>query len=134
MNEIISQLSLVMGALFMLLAAVGLLRMPDTYMRLQAASKGVTMGVGWMMLAVALQFAPPGGILRALAIFTFVYFTAPISAHLLGHVCYATGVPLWRHTHRDELCPVSPLGDHASSDERSGGQPITKTKGNLSQK
>jgi multicomponent Na+:H+ antiporter subunit G len=120
MSEIISQFSLVIGALFMLLAAVGLLRLPDTYMRLQAASKAVTMGVGWMMFAVTLHFESPGGILRALVIFTFVYFSAPVSAHLLGRVCYTTGVPLWRGTQRDELRAVSSAGDQPSLDDTNG--------------
>jgi multicomponent Na+:H+ antiporter subunit G len=116
MSEMISQLSLVIGALFMLLAAVGLLRLPDTYMRLHAASKSVTMGVGWMMVAVALRFEPPGGILRALAILTFVYFTVPVSAHLLGRISYSSGVPLWKYTRLDQLRAAPSCGDQASSE------------------
>jgi multicomponent Na+:H+ antiporter subunit G len=94
---------LLMGTAFLLLAAIGLARLPDVYMRLQATSKAVTMGVGWMMLAVALHFEAPGGILRAIAVFNFVYFSAPVAAHLIGRAAYRMKAPLWHGTIFDEL-------------------------------
>lgn len=55
---------------------------------------------------------------------------APVSAHLLGRVSYAMGVPLWKHTHRDELRARSSRSDHTAVEGPSDGRPIVKTKGN----
>lgn len=107
MADAVSHIALLLGAVFMLLAALGLLRLPDIYMRLQAASKASTMGVGWFMFAVAVHFDSPSGILRAVATFSFIYFSAPVAAHLLGRVAYVMGVPLWKHTRVDELQSLS---------------------------
>ncbi|WP_447980092.1 monovalent cation/H(+) antiporter subunit G [Candidatus Nitrospira bockiana] len=103
MIEVFTQICLLIGTVFMLLAALGLVRLPDVYMRLQAVSKAVTMGVGWIMLAVALSFETPWGLLRAAAIFSFVYVTAPVAAHLLGRAAYLTNAPLWEGTVVDEM-------------------------------
>ncbi len=109
MIEIVTHASMLIGTAFLLLAAIGLTRLPDVYMRLQATSKAVTMGVGWVMLAVAVHFEAPGGILRALAVFNFVYFSAPVAAHLIGRAAYRLKAPLWHGTIYDELA------EHANS-------------------
>src|SRR5215218_9757122 len=50
MSERIGAVLLVVGASFMLLAGLGVLRLPDLFMRLQAATKASTLGVGCLML------------------------------------------------------------------------------------
>lgn len=91
------------GAAFMLLAAVGVLRLPDTFTRMQAATKAVTLGVSLMMLAVATHFADASISVRTLATVLFLFATAPVGAHVIGRVAYHVGAELWQGTVVDEL-------------------------------
>jgi multicomponent K+:H+ antiporter subunit G len=76
---------LVVGALFALIGAIGLVKLSDFYRRLHAPTKSTTLGVGGVLLASALYFSVeqghPSG--AELLITLFVLLTAPISAHLL---------------------------------------------------
>jgi multicomponent Na+:H+ antiporter subunit G len=91
------------GAAFMLLAAVGIVRLPDTFTRMQAATKAVTLGVSAMMLAAASHFADFGVTVRALTTVLFLFATAPVAAHLIGRVAYFVGAELWEGTQFDDL-------------------------------
>ena len=73
MNEIIASLLIVVGALFMLLAAVGIVRMPDLFTRMQAASKASTLGVSALLLAVAVHFMRLGITSRALVTLSLIH-------------------------------------------------------------
>ena len=79
------------GALFSFLAAVGILRLPDLYTRMHAASKAGTMGAGLLLAAVAFVSLDGAVILRAIAGFVFLLLTAPVSAHLLARAAYLAG-------------------------------------------
>ncbi len=79
------------GSLFCLLAAVGLLRLPDIYTRMHAASKAGTMGTGLLLTAIALVAFDGAIILRAIAGFVFLLLTAPVAAHLLARAAYLSG-------------------------------------------
>ena len=94
---------MVVGAVLTLLAALGVVRMPDLYSRMQSATKASTLGVGCTMLAVAVDFADLAITTRVLLIVAFVFLTAPISAHMIGRAAYYVGVPLWEGTTLDEL-------------------------------
>lgn len=101
--EILSLISLLTGTFFMLLAGIGLLRMPDLFLRMSAATKASTLGVGFILLAAALYFDELGTTSRALATIVFIFLTAPVAAHRIGRAAYFDGVPLWRGTQRDDL-------------------------------
>jgi multicomponent Na+:H+ antiporter subunit G len=103
MNEVISNVLMIVGATFLLLAAVGVLRMPDLFTRLQPATKGTTMGIACTLLAAAVHFGDSGVTTRALAAIAFFLLTAPVTAHLIGRASYFVGVPLWKGTVIDEL-------------------------------
>jgi multicomponent Na+:H+ antiporter subunit G len=94
---------LAIGVLFMVLGAVGIVRMPDVFMRLQASSKAATLGIGSILLAVALEFGDLTAVVRSLAFILFTWLTVPVAAHALGLAAHQTGAPMWPHTHRDEL-------------------------------
>jgi multicomponent Na+:H+ antiporter subunit G len=94
---------MVVGAVLTLLAALGVVRMPDVYSRMQSATKASTLGVGCTMLAVAVDFADLAITTRVVLIIAFVFLTAPISAHMIGRAAYYVGVPLWKGTVFDEL-------------------------------
>jgi multicomponent Na+:H+ antiporter subunit G len=91
------------GTTFTLLAAIGILRMPDVYMRLQVSTKGASLGAGCVLLAVPVFFADLGIAVRALLIIAFIFLTTPISAHMLARAAYMVGVPLWEGSVVDEL-------------------------------
>ncbi|MBI1992810.1 MAG: monovalent cation/H(+) antiporter subunit G [Deltaproteobacteria bacterium] len=103
MSDIISGVLLLAGATFMLLAAVGVVRMPDLFTRMQTTTKSATLGAGSMLLAAALYFGDLGVTTRALAVISFLFLTAPVAAHMIGRAAYFVGVPLWKETIVDEL-------------------------------
>lgn len=103
MNEVITLSLAVVGGMFLLLAGIGILRMPDVFSRMQAATKAATLGAGCMLLAVAVRFADFGVTIRAVLVATFIFLTAPVAAHMIGRAAYFIGVPLWKGTVVDEL-------------------------------
>lgn len=103
MTHLLVALLVAIGTTFMLLAAIGVLRMPDVYMRLQVSTKGASLGAGCVLLAVPLFFGDLAIGVRALLIIVFIFLTTPISAHMLGRAAYIVGVPLWEGSVMDEL-------------------------------
>ncbi len=103
MLAFISAVLLTVGVLFMLLAGVGMLRMPDLFLRMSASTKAATLGVGFIMLAVAIYFGDFATATRAVAIAIFLLTTAPVAAHLIGRAAYRDGVDLWSGTLFDDL-------------------------------
>lgn len=79
---------LVLGALFFLVAAVGVVRLPDALTRMHAATKAGTLGAGLMLLAASLAAGDIGVSVRAGAIFLFLLVTAPIGAHVIGRTVW----------------------------------------------
>ena len=94
---------LVTGTTFILLAAIGIVRMPDVYMRMQVSTKGASLGAGCVLLAVPVFFGDVAIGARALLIIVFIFLTTPISAHMLARAAYIVGVPLWEGSVVDEL-------------------------------
>ncbi|MCG3153661.1 MAG: hypothetical protein DKINENOH_00251 [bacterium] len=103
MKETFSAVLIIVGAIFTVLAAVGILRMPDLFQRLSTATKAATLGVGSLLLAAAVYFDDLGTTTRALATIFFLVLTAPIAAHIIGRAAYFVGTPLWEGTISDEL-------------------------------
>jgi multicomponent Na+:H+ antiporter subunit G len=89
---------LLLGVMFSLLAGVGVLRMPDAYMRMQAATKAGTLGVACVALAAAVQFGNLAIAVEALLIVAFFFLTAPVAAHLIARAGFAARVKMWDRT------------------------------------
>jgi multicomponent Na+:H+ antiporter subunit G len=118
MSETISDLLILTGATFLLLAAVGVVRMPDLFTRMQSASKASTLGIGCVLLALAFHFPGISVNIRVVGTITFFFLTAPITAHLIGRAAYFVGVPIWKGTVVDELRGrYNPLTHRLGSDE-----------------
>lgn len=98
---------ILVGSAFSALAAVGILRMPDLYMRVQVATKASTLGVSCLVIAAALVFTDRGMVTNALLVVAFLFLTAPVAAHMIGRSAYASGIPLWRESVVDELRDAS---------------------------
>lgn len=87
----VAALLVVVGAGFSLIAAVGVLRLPDLYTRLHAASKAGAIGAGLIFLAVAVASLDVAVILRALLGILFLLLSTPVSAHLLARAAFRGG-------------------------------------------
>jgi multicomponent Na+:H+ antiporter subunit G len=103
MIDLVTSGLMLIGATFYALAALGTVRMPDLFTRMQPATKAATLGISCMMLALACYFGRTGVTLRAVATIAFVFVTAPVTAHLIARSAYFVGVPLWQGTLFDEL-------------------------------
>jgi multicomponent Na+:H+ antiporter subunit G len=82
---------MVIGAVFGLLASIGLLRLPDLYTRMHAASKAGTVGAGLVFMGIAVVSFNGPVILRAIIGILFLVLTTPVSAHLLARAAYLSG-------------------------------------------
>ncbi len=91
------------GVFFLFVAAVGVVRMPDLYNRMHATSKAGTLGVGLILLAVAVFYQELAVVVRALSGVAFIVLTAPVAAHALGRAAYLAGVKPAEGTHVDGL-------------------------------
>ena len=105
MIDFIKGTFIIAGSLFMLLAAIGILRLPDLLTRMHATTKAAALGVMLIMLAAAMHFAETSIVARALAIVVFILMTAPVAAHVIGRAGYFVGSKLWSGTVKDELRP-----------------------------
>lgn len=103
MNDLIIAILALFGALFVLLAAIGLVRMPDTYLRISVTTKAATLGIGLMLIAASVFYNDLSITSRVLAIILFILLTAPVSAHLIGRASYFIGVKLWSKSVVDDL-------------------------------
>ena len=103
MTEITIGILASFGAIFVLLAAVGLIRMPDTYLRISVTTKAATLGIGLLLVAAAVFFKELSITTKVLAIILFILLTAPVSAHLIGRDSYFSGVKLWKDSVLDDL-------------------------------
>jgi multicomponent Na+:H+ antiporter subunit G len=95
MSSIAAGLLMIGGTAFMLVAAIGLLRLPDLYTRMHAVTKAGTLGIGLVLISAAVAFGDVSVTTRALVALLFVLFTAPVSAHMIGRAGYLGGVTLW---------------------------------------
>lgn len=109
------------GATLVLLAAVGVIRMPDLFTRMQAATKATTLGLGCLLACAAIELADFSSIVRAISIGAFVMLTSPVSTHVIARAAYLTHVPLWKGTVvnewqvEDQVLPEAPPLPHGDS-------------------
>jgi len=99
-NVVIGSVLVALGAAFLFLGALGIVRMPDLYNRMQAGTKATTLGN--LLTLVGLGLIEPAWMLKLLLIALFVLMTNPISSHALARGAYRVGVPLTEGSVRDE--------------------------------
>ncbi len=103
MSQWITAILLVLGAILVLLASIGVLRMPDLFTRLHTAAKAPTLGCGLILGAVAGHFGTLEAVTIAMVTAAFIVLTSPVAAHMIARAAYLVGVPLWEKTVIDEL-------------------------------
>lgn len=102
-RDVISIICILIGMAFMLISALGVVRMPDLYLRMSASTKSSTLGVAFILLAAAVHFYDLSISGRSIATIIFIMITAPVAAHMMGRAAYFNGVPLWEKTRYDQL-------------------------------
>ncbi len=93
--HVIGYILLVVGVFFDLLGCVGLVRLPDVYNRLQAATKCVTLGTAFLLIGAFFIFGFNAAGMKALLCAAFVLISSPTGAHALARGSHRGGVPLW---------------------------------------
>jgi monovalent cation/proton antiporter MnhG/PhaG subunit len=106
MTEALAILSMLAGGIVTLVAAVGVARLPDAFLRMHAATKAGVVGSGLILIGVGFAFNDLETWLRVGLIVAFLLVTTPVSAHGLGLGAYLGGAPLWRNTASDQLAGV----------------------------
>jgi len=102
--DVLTLVFVLIGTAFMLIAALGILRMPDLFLRMSMTTKAATLGVGTMLVACIVYFRDPDVTTRAGATILFIFLTASAAAHMIGRAGYLDPeVTLWEKTHHDDL-------------------------------
>jgi multicomponent Na+:H+ antiporter subunit G len=96
MTDVISSVLILLGAALTAAAGIGIVRLPDVFTRMHAATKVGTLGSGLILAGAAVYFGDPSIVLRCVLIIFFLLLTAPIGAHMIGRAALRLGVPVWR--------------------------------------
>jgi multicomponent Na+:H+ antiporter subunit G len=80
------------GVIFDLLGCIGLVRLPDVYNRLQAATKCVTLGTCLILFGT---FLAAGFLVKSLLVIIFVVLSSPTAAHAIAHAAHKSKIKLW---------------------------------------
>ena len=94
------------GVLFNIFGCIGLLRLPDVYNRLQAATKCVTLGCCSILLAAVFHFGITAAGFKALVAIPILFFSATVAAHALIRGAYRFGTKLDKRTVKDDYKEV----------------------------
>lgn len=89
---------MLIGAVLTLLAAIGLVRLPDTFLRMQATAKASTLGLACLLAGAALQLPDVSSLMKLGSIAAFIMLTAPLSAHVVARATLHRARPLWEGT------------------------------------
>jgi len=98
MSELIGYALVMLGVLFNIFGCIGLVRFPDVYNRLQAATKCVTLGTVLLLVGVAVAGGSGAMAAKAVVCAVFILVTSPTAAHAIAKGAYASGVALWDQT------------------------------------
>jgi multicomponent Na+:H+ antiporter subunit G len=114
------------GLAFSLSGAVGILRMPDVYSRIQCSSKIITMGALPVLIALVVGMGPISSYgSRALLVAVLLLIVNPVASHVLARAAYKTGVPMWPGAVVDQVRQQSEGG----TGQQAGGRPPASGSG-----
>ena len=98
--RLLADILLLIGAAFTLLGALGLIRMPDVYNRIQAGTTAVTLGALSLLLGVALLY--PAWWAKLLVIAVMILITNPLGSSTIARALLMAGVQPWRKPAAEE--------------------------------
>ena len=102
-KEIISFVFFLIGAIFMFISALGMIRLPDFYIRNSASTKAVVLGVTLILLGVGIHFNDIMIFIEIFAIMFFIYLISPLAAHIVARAAVITKVKFWEKTDLEDL-------------------------------
>lgn len=118
LRDALEIVAVALGTLFMLVASLGVLRLPDFYARIHAPTKAATLGLALLLAGFALHLPEASSVTKALLALLFIAATAPVGAHLLARAAHRSGVRASRVT-LDEYAPHA--GETSRPGERGDG-------------
>ena len=95
MSSIAGLIFIIVGLAFDLFGCLGLVRLPDVYNRLQAATKCVTLGTCSILFGTFLMVGLGSGGFKLLLCIVFLILTSPVSAHAIARGAHRSGIKLW---------------------------------------
>jgi multicomponent Na+:H+ antiporter subunit G len=101
--NILVAIFMILGGFFGFVAALGVLRFPDFFMRMHAATKAGAFGAAMMLIAATLHFRSLSTVVTSVLIIVFFYLTAPVAAQSLSEAAYRRKVKFWSKTGIDKL-------------------------------
>jgi len=101
--ELAGAIVALLGSIFLFLGALGLLRMPDVFNRMQAGTKASTLGTVLFLVGIALGQQEGAVVGKLVILILFILFTNPLSSHALARAAHHIGIPLSKKTVKDDL-------------------------------
>ena len=95
------------GTLFLLVSALGTLRLPDVFTRMHAAGVASTLGISCLLLATGVHFLEDGQMLRMIALIILFFVTAPIATTTMARAAYRTSASDQFVLEYDDLATLS---------------------------
>ena len=95
LNQLIGYILIGIGLAFDFIGTIGLVRLPDIYNRLQAATKCVTLGTASLLIGVAVYSGFNALAVKAVLCAVFIFLTSPVGAHAIARGAFIYGVRLW---------------------------------------
>lgn len=108
MIELAALIATALGTFFMFVASLGVLRLSDFYLRIHAPTKAATLGLAFLLLALALRVGDMELVTKALLALLFIGATTPVGAHILSQAAYRSGVLPSQETNPDEYAGRAP--------------------------
>ncbi len=102
MTEILTAVLVLSGALLILAAAIGVLRLPDVLCRSHAVAKALTLGIFLLLLGLWVDQGEKQTALKLLLAIFFQVVTIPVGSHLVGLLAFETDIPRWRQRAMDD--------------------------------
>jgi multicomponent Na+:H+ antiporter subunit G len=115
-GEVVASVAILLGSALALVAGIGLVRLPDVFARMHAATKPATLGLVLICLGAGVTDAELADVAKLVLVVVLQFLTAPVGAHMVGRAAYHAGGLLHADTVLDELAATEPrrgAGDDA---------------------
>ncbi len=120
LRDVLASIALTGGLFFMFVGAVGVVRFPDAYQRIHAASKCTTLGLAGMLIAALLHVWTLDIAGKAVMAIVFTFVASPIGSHLLAKSAHHAKMEQWPGTLSDELAQDKADPNYSVSDDEIG--------------
>lgn len=128
LNDILMWLAtlfVIAGSLVTFVAALGVLRLPDFFMRMHAATKAGVVGPSLLLIGAGFSDPSLSTWIKIFLAILFLLTTTPISGHLIGKAGFIGGVSLWKGTVRNDLETVLPSSTFSETETSDIDEQIT---------